>query len=563
MAGMKHVALHDADILELIVEHLAPGKECTSEAQRQPISALARVSKAFHIPATKALWARLPSLHHLLLLLPEFDTMYRAYRTEHPFGDLKDVRLSERVSPATWARFRNRAAAVRHLSQGRFSDVLVLHDESWSYLARLLGDHGPLFPSLRTVSGWQPTTSCEDLRLLACPLLQSVAIYHAFTDQGWAGSCPLAVQDVLINAPGLTDLKLVSCSDDFFTHITPEALAQLRSLWFEVDQPTDCAPREWYPNAAALRVLSALPALEHLRVELALDYNDTEFMGFGSLITLCILDSGCGDATWFLERCSSPRLRELTIDLTNLYFQEFEWEDMHPLCVAIAGHTPQLRELQIFFGFFGEMPEQIPDMLLTAAHPLFALRHLTTLSLWLSYGEFILSDSVLEAFAEAWPALVSLEICFSTFRPYTPGGLPRPHPASVTLRSFHALSRHCPHLQVLHIPHLYVPPEDCYGSVNVDGAEHSPGHQLWKMAICRAFIVDAHACAQVLHHIFPHLDVGHSRAAYLRSHDACQEDHFFRTAWLNTLDALEGCQTSTSNAELSYHDASQCESSGR
>lgn len=34
----------------------------------------------------------------------------------------------------------------------------------------------------------------------------------------------------------------------------------------------------------------------------------------------------CSYGAWFLTRCSWPRPRELTIDLTDLYFQEFEWD---------------------------------------------------------------------------------------------------------------------------------------------------------------------------------------------------------------------------------------------
>lgn len=180
--------------------------------------------------------------------------------------------------------------------------------------------------------------------------------------------------------------------------------------------------------------------------------------------------------------------------------------------------------------------------------------------LWLGYGEIILSDAVLEALRKHGPRL-SVLICFHKFRPHTSRGPLRLHPASVTLRSFHALSRKCPQLEVLHIPHLYVPPEDCYDTSNVDGAEHAPAHQLWKLLVCRAFIVDAHACALVLHRIFPHLDVDHCRAAYVQSHDACQEDHFFRAAWLNTLDALEGCQPPASHTAPSCCDSSQCDSS--
>lgn len=84
-------ALQITDILEEIVEHLAPGKECTSGDQQQDVSALTRVSKVFHIPATKALWARLPSLHPLLLLLPEYDRLYQAHCKDKPFNRLTSV----------------------------------------------------------------------------------------------------------------------------------------------------------------------------------------------------------------------------------------------------------------------------------------------------------------------------------------------------------------------------------------------------------------------------------------------------------------------------------------
>ncbi len=93
-------ALGTTDILEEIVEHLAPGKECTSGDQRQHVSALTRVSKGFHIPATKALWARLHSLQPLLLLLPEFETLYPAHRIEYSYRtDIKDVVRIVAITP--------------------------------------------------------------------------------------------------------------------------------------------------------------------------------------------------------------------------------------------------------------------------------------------------------------------------------------------------------------------------------------------------------------------------------------------------------------------------------
>ncbi|OJT06486.1 hypothetical protein TRAPUB_2645 [Trametes pubescens] len=211
---------------------------------------------------------------------------------------------------------------IRHLLLGRstWDDYKILHHESWSYFARLFGATGSLFPSLRTLSRWQPTESCEDLRLLASPSLRSVTLRYVFTNMDGEGNCSLAVQYMLINTPTLTDLTLISCSGDLLADIAPEALLQLRTLSIEVDQASDMAPEEWYPSSDALRVLSALPALESLVVELGVDRYDLEFGGFQSLTALTIIDCGCGDTTWFLGKCSSPRLHTLAIDLTNLYF---------------------------------------------------------------------------------------------------------------------------------------------------------------------------------------------------------------------------------------------------
>ncbi|KAL1938485.1 hypothetical protein VTO73DRAFT_11508 [Trametes versicolor] len=373
---------------------------------------------------------------------------------------------------------------------------------------------------------------------------------------------------MLTNAPGLTDLTPISCSGDLLANIAPEALLQLRTLSVQVDQASDMAPEDWYPSADTLRVLSALPVLERLVVELGADRYDVEFVGFRSLTALTIIDCGAGDATWFLEKCPSPRLHTLTIDFTNLYVNLLRWEDLHPLCSVIAQSAPELHDLNVSFRYFDERPERSPDILLTATHPLFALRHLTHLSLCFDYGEIVLSDAALESFARAWPALVDLSICFRVLRHSDPNAPPA-YPAAVTLRSFRAFAIHCPNLQSLHIPHLYITVEDYTDDTDWVRSGCPQDHQLLKLAVCRAIVSDVRWCAGALSRIFPHLDVDGSRSLFLGSHDGqnfdAGQDRVFSVIWLSLLDVFNESRTpppKPDGEEPSTFDGSQSERLG-
>lgn len=79
-----HAVLKNVDLLEQVVDYMAPGKECASIEQRWNIAALSRTCQAFHICANKVLWTRLPSLSPLLQFLPEFDRLYRKYHKNTP-----------------------------------------------------------------------------------------------------------------------------------------------------------------------------------------------------------------------------------------------------------------------------------------------------------------------------------------------------------------------------------------------------------------------------------------------------------------------------------------------
>ncbi|KAH9846027.1 hypothetical protein C2E23DRAFT_625704 [Lenzites betulinus] len=555
-----HFALATTDIVEEIVEHLAPGKECTSRDQRQSVSALTRVSKVFHSPATKALWARLSSLQPLLLLLPE-QTLYPARRRRGP-GYVNITPAVSRLSVTTidietWLRFCNRIAMVRHLSL-HLSDFHHIPEESWSYLARFLDATGLFFPYLQTLSSGEPTVSGDDLQLLTSLSLRSVPVrYYAYTDGGQKKGYLLAVQQMLNNAPRLTDLTVVCFPGDFFTHIRPMVLRKLRTLSIEIELEKwgrEWAQHKWLPTTDALQVLSTLNALESLQVVLDVDCDsNVEFVGFRSLTTLTIYDCRPYNTMWLLAKCSSPCLHTLTIDLLKWYEERFGWHELQPLCSTIAETAPQLHTLHIDIGYIPNCPEQSqdPDMLLPAVRPLLALCHLKHVSLSFNANNIMPSDAVLESFAKAWPALVSLKILYGYYlnRSLAPEGSDK---VNATLRSLRAFATYCPNLRTLHIPRLYVTAEDCTDDrAHWDDTEHVQGHQLQDLQIRRVFtafidITDerwvADAWILPVHNIFPHIDVKVApyAAVFLRFHSGRNPDaRAHRCIWVGALNILE------------------------
>ncbi|OJT06478.1 hypothetical protein TRAPUB_2671 [Trametes pubescens] len=532
-----HAALQITDILEEIVGQLAPEMEWTDEGQRRGLAAMSRVSQTFHVPANRVLWTRLPSLFPLLLLLPEFDRAYQARLGEHPTEHLP-WRLSEPITQENWTRFRARAALVRTLlERGPHWEQGILDEESWSYLTRL-SDGAPLLPSLRVLHWW-PATTGEDLRLLASPLLRTLALHHILPPEDQSEDrVLLAVRDMFSNTPTLTEFQLINCHGDFFTRIDLTALQKLKAVWhISADTEMQEFPMKWLPQDDELLVLAALPALEHLWIELALD-REPDLVGFSSLRTLYIMDNGY-DATHFLPRCASPDLRELTIDFSGVsspvYVESVMGSELPRLCTTIAQRFPQLRCLKVerSEAFIADSPETF----LAATQPLLVLRDLTTLSLYFGGGALVLSDAVFDSFAEAWPALTSLTICV---RSLSHSATTAPHPATVTLRALRAFSRRCPLLRELHIPHLHVAAEDCKYA---GGSEPSSSHRLRTLAVCRAVVADERACALALHHIFPQLDTDASRELYSSSNHSeyadWEQQRRFGTTWSNLLSTVD------------------------
>lgn len=76
-----------------------------------------------------------------------------------------------------------------------------------------------------------PAKTGKELRLLASPCLQKLVLHHipSLEDRSEDGVL-LAVQDMLINTPTLTEFELHNSHGDFFTRINFTVLRQLKAV---------------------------------------------------------------------------------------------------------------------------------------------------------------------------------------------------------------------------------------------------------------------------------------------------------------------------------------------
>ncbi|KAI0629450.1 hypothetical protein C8Q77DRAFT_288854 [Trametes polyzona] len=527
MTPASATVLRNLDLTHQIVWHVAfKEKEefSTSETDvcrrqevdrtaRKDIVALTTVSRAFHIPANKVLWACLSSIIPLLSLLPQFAREYKAHRERNcSYWELK-CHLSEPISPEVWTSFRHHASLVRALS-GELGRRSCLTEDSWAYLWRLAQDHAPLFPYLNELS-WKPSSvSCDDLRLLVSPSLQVLALYCPWEADR---SQPLmqALECLLTDRPAaLVSLKLYDAVAGLMARIPRRAIERLRFLELE----------DAHTSAQSLQIASTLPELEYVSVRFRMLPADeaVTFQGFHALRRLHVRDTGV-DTPWLLQRCSAPELRELSLEFGDIGWQaQVEFEDLHPLLLLVSDRFPKLNKLTISIMYFEVEAEQTASAFLAGVRPILSLRDLAHLSLWMERREVVVTDNVLERFAEALPALVSFQICFFMLDEDQGEDDEEMNTEElVTRRALAAFARHCPLLEDLHLPWLYVPPAEARTrgpspSFWVHPAQRAC-HRLKKLVICRPMGLDAGECALVLDEIFPLLDTDASRK-YLDYH---------------------------------------------
>lgn len=525
---MSPRALQNSDIIHEIIKQYADLElGCTTGGQRRQVASLCRVCKTFYDPAVAVLWTRLPSLRPLLSLLPEFDGAYRAYvesKSTEPFecvsstpltfggngsltrrGDAQN--LLESVNSEAWTRFREHAALVRHLIYDHSRPMRqIVSIDGWSHLGRLLAGT-PLLPSLRELV-WGPIRTCEDLGLLASLSLSYLSLHGTWsTEQGSDDVIVVALQDVLTKTPALTSLRLTDFGSDLLALLPPDQLSRLEDVHIGVHDLERLARKPWqspdygFPNADSLRVLSTLPALKNLQIDFKSQRPGLDFEGFRTLRKLRVTDYG-GDVLALLATLSSPDLCELTVVFSSATFNPtFTWVDVYPLCWTIAQRSPRLESITLLFMSLRNVARS-PEATLDALRPLLDLRCLKMLRFWSMKEAVEFSDSVLGAFAEAWPALVSLSLCCHTDRMMSlvdPPGEPEPDSQAVTLRALEKFAKHCKSLETLRLPHLYVSPTD------VVDPSAPLGLRLHALGICKANVADVGACALAIGFLFPHI----------------------------------------------------------
>lgn len=431
----------------------------------------------------------------------------------------------------------------------------MLSEQSWLHLARL--SHGaPLLPSLQILHFWDLSERCEDLRLLVSPSLSELSLQCTWnTNPGSEHVFPRALQDILTKTPTITYLELQDFDGHLLTMVTSESLHRMKELVVGVQRSHRLdvfrkVPNYGFPDVNSLRVMSTLPALQRLTVDLNFG-SAPVFHGFRSLTALKFVDFN-HNAADFLTMCSSPYLRKLDL---NFWRGELS-AGLQTTCSAIARRVPELRSLTFNFEAGLDDTDWTPEHTLEAFSPLFGLRHLSHVRIFAMKGTFQLSDYVLATFAEAWPALVRLDICCHPFSlddfeiPGLPPAVglgfpalaapvpppPVPELQLVTLRALAAFAQHCPGLRTLRLPHLYAAaPGDDLPSAR------RPNHPLRELSICRGSVADdAHIkdLARAVESMFPHIDVRGS----LKKSSCFQTPRSNSTSgWRGVLLAVEDC----------------------
>ncbi|EIW54377.1 uncharacterized protein TRAVEDRAFT_66778 [Trametes versicolor FP-101664 SS1] len=385
------------------------------------------------------------------------------------------------------------------------------------HLARL-SSGAPLLPYLQLLHLGESSERCEDLRLLVSTTLSELYLCCSFnTRPGSEHVFPSALQDILTNTPSLTYLQLIDFDSRLLTMVAPELLYRLKELEVGARRSMDCGqvPHHGFPDVQSLRIMSTLPKLERLTVDLNFSLAPA-FYGFCSLTSLKITDFN-HNAAYFLTMCSSPHLRELHLD----FWVRESWTGLRTVCSVVAHRAPELRSLTLSFEGLQES-EWSPEHTLDAFSSLFALRHLSEVQIRANEGTFEFSDSILAAFAEVWPALARLDICchplpidaddpdlildFPALA--APPLEPEPEFQSVTLRVLDAFAQHCSGLRTLRLPYLYLaaPGENSHPA-------QRPDHPLRELLICRCDIADGarvNDLAQAVENMFPHIHVGDS-----------------------------------------------------
>lgn len=377
----------------------------------------------------------------------------------------------------------------------------------------------PLLPNLRELGWVISTPQCIGLLSFLTPTLTRLRFVCLGIDtndapgdrRGWQSILQALLQYTFQAAPGITSLTITTGQIDYFT----PHLSNLHSLrYFRGDRV----------DIRTLHALATLINLEELYVSqfVTTDETPASFSGFSRLKVLTIIDHPLTNLIY--GAFASPQLEQLYI----VSYPDQRYLDVASSCSIWAHRFPSLRVLSLNIYWEDDLTE--PRPLRDGVAPLLALRNIQIASITSLYTTFSIGDDDIAAFAQAWPRLKSLNLCYSSGG-CGPGWPPMPSP---TPSSFLALATSCPDLKEVRVRRIVVRHDTLPDLDKIDALPRQ--HGLECLDTQHGDLEDAMVpeFAQWLDRLFPHLAT-----------------HSFNATWKRVLDAIRDCQTERTQRQSS------------
>ncbi|KAJ7608918.1 hypothetical protein DFH06DRAFT_1485949 [Mycena polygramma] len=476
-----HRCLGIREIVDLICSHLDPfaGVPLTlwplkylDRASRAALAALARTCIFFNGPALDVLWRTQGEFIPLLGLLP--GDLFSPFAS----GSVARNRSWHMIRPimlSDWTRLLIYTPRVKVLSL----------DDSQEGAAEIIGalgvscPGGYLFPNLRLFKGPFMTSLSFPIRPFLPPTLKDITIFCGATNDNISLLSTLAMSCGELHSVSIS-FHSRSEHADAATSLLVCALPQLRTLKI-------CAP-----SVAAMQHIAMLPGLTWLElVEIPTAFPmlcSSASTMFPQLRHLTLGPIAIDLATEFLATLSCRPFISVRIKLATLatsaatesLFQSFKTACSHE---SLSSFTLQ--------NSASILPGGAWENYTVTGHALRVFTCFTNMEILsiMSPVGFDLDDATLLQLAVAWPDLAELSLTHNLTNT-------RPQ---LTLRSLHAIARHCPYLQTLTLE---------FNAMNIPlhiGDAPVVQHALSELGVAGSSIAASPPVARYLSRLFPNL----------------------------------------------------------
>ncbi|KAJ6467104.1 hypothetical protein C8R47DRAFT_1056225 [Mycena vitilis] len=474
-----HRCLGIREIVDLICSDLDPFAgvplalwplKYLDHASRATLAALARTCIFFNGPALDVLWRTQGEFIPLLSLLP------RDLFSPFASGTVARNRFWHMIRPimlADWPRLLIYTCRVK---------VLSLNDsqEGAAEIIRALGVSCPggyLFPNLRIFHGPSMTSLSFPIRPFLPSTLKDIAISCGPTNDNISLLSTLAMSCGELHGISIS-FHSRSEHADAATSLLVCALPQLRTLKM-------CAP-----SMAAMQHIAMLPALTLLElVEIPITFPvlcSSPSTIFPQLRCLTLGPIEIELATAFLATLFCRPIGTMRIKLATLATSASTEALFQALKTACCPESLTSLTLQNFSSILAGSAWVNYTVTGRALGLLTGFANMEILSIMSPVG-FDLDDDTFLQLAVAWPDLVELSLTHN---------LTNTQP-QLTLRSLHALARHCPYLQILALE---------FNAMNIPlhiGDEPVVQHELSELGVAGSSIAAAPPVARYLSRLFP------------------------------------------------------------